>query len=387
MNKIKISIKGKNPTSFLNTIIGKNINIYKIIEKSHEIEIIIEEKDLNLIKEIKTTYKIKVIEYYGLSRIRVYLKKYKLFIIFIISGILINIFLSNIIFNIEIIHSNTKLIKIIEKDLSTFGIKKYHFVVSNKKKELIKEKILEKEKDRVEWLEIERIGTKYQIKLEERKKNNKEDNCQSRNIVSKKKAIILDINSSRGEIKEKKNDYVEKNQVLISGLIYNKDKVVSKRCAKGKIYGETWYKVTVSIPQYYEKIKKEKEITRNIKILLGKRNYYFPKKTKNSLIKEYNIIGSKFIPLNLLIEKRRKVSFLKKEYTYKEIDNKALSIAEKEIKKRLKEKEEILDKKVLKKKKKNSKIIVEVFFKLKEEISEYVDISNINIEELNKETE
>ena len=387
MSKIKISIKGKNPTSILRNIIDKEINIYKIIENNNEIQIIIEEKDYQEIKKIKTSYKIKIIDYYGISKIREYIKKYKLFILTIILGILINIFLSNIIFNIEVIHPNTNLRKVIEKDLNTYGIKKYHFAISNKKKELIKEKILEKEKERVEWLEIERFGTKYQIKLEERKKNKEDEDCLPRNIVSKKDAVIIDISSSSGEIKVKENDYVEKNQVLISGFIYNKDKIVNKRCAKGEVYGETWYKVTVNIPKYYEKIKKGKNISRNIKIIIGKKELFFRNNNKNSLIKEYNIIGSKIIPLNIKIEKRRNTIKERKMYTYKEIDNKALSIVEKNIKKKLKEKEIILDKKVLKKREKDSKIIVEVFLKIKEEISKYQDISEINIEELNKETE
>ena len=54
------------------------------------------------------------------------------------------------------------------------------------------------------------------------------------------------------------------------------------------------------------------------------------------------------------------------------------------MKKRLSNNEEIITKKVLKKELKNSKIKVEIFFKVKENITSYLDISDINIEEENQ---
>ena len=387
MSKIKISIKGKHPSSILKEIIKRKINIEKIIEKENEYELIIEKKDYKKVKEIKTTYKIKIEEYYGLEKIKDIMKRYKLILLFIGIGISLIITLSNLILDIKIIHSNQEIINIVEKDLKEFGIKKYHFVVSNKKREEIKRKILEKEKERIEWLEIEKIGTVYQIKIEERKIKKEEEECTPRNLVARKNATIIEIESEKGEIKVKKNDYVEKNQVLISGFIYNKDKIVSKRCAIGKVYGEVWYKVKVNIPKYYEKKIKQEEITRNIKLKIGKKYYYFPKNNKNITEKEYNIIDSKIIPFSLSIEKRRNIKSKKKQYTYEELDKIAKLVVEKDFQKRLKEKEEILEKKVLKKMEFNSKIIVEVFLKVKEEITEVQSIEELNIDEINQETE
>ena len=53
----------------------------------------------------------------------------------------------------------------------------------------------------------------------------------------------------------------------------------------------------------------------------------------------------------------------------------------------LKEGEELLMKKVLKKQENNSKIEVEIFIKKKENITDYVDISNIDINSLNNKEE
>ena len=52
--------------------------------------------------------------------------------------------------------------------------------------------------------------------------------------------------------------------------------------------------------------------------------------------------------------------------------------------KRLKDDEHIISKKVLKKNEFNSKIEIEVFFKIEENITDYQSIEELNIEEMNK---
>ena len=98
-----------------------------------------------------------------------------------------------------------------------------------------------------------------------------------------------------------------------------------------------------------------------------------------------NIIKSKILPVNIsyviyeeLIEKANK-------NTLENVDNKALEIAEKKIKNKLSNDETILTKKVLKKVLKNSKIEVDVFISTEENITAYQDITNLNINEQNKE--
>ena len=42
--------------------------------------------------------------------------------------------------------------------------------------------------------------------------------------------MILEIHAEEGEVKKKKLDYVKRGDVIISGLIYNKEDIVSKFC-------------------------------------------------------------------------------------------------------------------------------------------------------------
>ena len=64
-------------------------------------------------------------------------------------------------------------------------------------------------------------------------------------------------------------------------------------------------------------------------------------------------------------------------YSLHELEEIALSLAEQA----LQEGKTVLLKKVLKKSEKNSKIEVEVFLKVKEDITDYMDISDISMEE------
>ena len=387
INRIKILVIGKNNNYFLKEIIRNKINIYNIDKYDNKLYLTIDYKDYLRILDIKTICKIEVVERIGINKYKYLIKKYLFLIIFILIGIIFNILLSNIIFKIEIKHPNKELVKIIKKDLEKYNIKKYHFVVSYKRKEYIKKQILLLEKDKVEWLEIDRIGTKYIVRVEERKLNEKEKECLPRNIVANKKAIIMEIFSSSGEIVKKKNDYVDKGEIIISGLIHNKDKIVSKKCSVGKVYGETWYNVNVSIPKEIKKevLLNDKDYGLNINIF--NINIDFHNKLSTYKKYEYNIIESKIIPIKISLVKRIKTKIIKEIYTEDNIDEIALKESLKQIKKKLKNDEEVISKKVLKKTEKNSKIEVEVFYKIKENITSYEEISDLSIEEMNEKKE
>ena len=65
----------------------------------------------------------------------------------------------------------------------------------------------------------------------------------------------------------------------------------------------------------------------------------------------------------------------------------AFKIATTELNKKLDNDEKVLKKKILKKIEKNSKIEVDVFVSVRENITGYQDITKINLEEMNKKEE
>ncbi len=379
-NRVKIKITGKNPSTFLKELIAKKINIYELEKRQKSILIIITIKDYKKIIETKTTYHIEVIKYYGLCKIKQLIKKYLFLIIVWIIGIGINYFLSTRIWKIEIINPNQKIVKIVKQDLKKMGIATFQKKRSYQLKEDIKKKILEKEKNHIEWIEIEEKGSKYIIKVEERKKNKEDSPCLPRNIVSKKKAIITNIQAEEGEILVKKNDYVEKGQILISGWIHNKEEAVSKKCAIGKVLGETWYRVTIIVPTEKEKQYLTGRKKKTISLKIGNKEYHQFQKYSTYVKKEYNIIEEEIIPLRFSFINYLESKTIRKKYSIDQINHIALKEAEKVIKGKLSGEEEILEKKVLKKTPINSKIKVDVFLKVKENITDYEDISKIEKE-------
>ena len=382
MDKYKLCVRGKNPDYFLRKVIDRKINIYEVNKKAKELCIVVDSEGYKKIKKIKTSYDIEIIGVSGLLKIKEVFNKYFFFILFFCLGIGLNIFLSNLIFEVEVVHSNKYIQELIYKDLESLGISKYKFKVSFEEKEKIVSEILKKEKNDIEWLEIEEIGTKYVVQVEQRKLNSTEDTCSNRNIVAKKNAIILSIQADSGEVVKKKLDYVLKDEVIISGVIYNKEDVVSNKCAVGKVYGEVWYQVDVELPTKYYEVNLTGKTTKRISFnFLDKKIILFG---GYDTYKESNIItiGNKLLPVSLSFSKFLETNEKQVSYTLDNCSDEALKIAEEKLKLKLGEDDSILSKKVLKKQLKNSKILVEVFFKVKEDITSYKDIV---IDEANKE--
>ena len=384
-SQYKIKITGKNNSYFLHEIIKKKINIYDLKKYDSYIVILIDAIQYSKLMEIKTSYKIEIIDRIGFCKFKYLFFNNIIFIIFLIMGVFINIFLSNIIFDVEVVHSNKNIRNIIYSDLKYYGIKKYNFKVSYNDKERIVKEILNKEKENLEWMEIEEIGTKYVVKVEQRKKNSKEEFCKNRNIVASREAMIMEINATSGEVVKKKYDYVKKGDVLISGIIHNKEDIVSMKCAAGEVFGEVWYKVLVSLPIDY----KEEKITNNsnygIEVKFLNNEYNIFNKYKNFNKKKFNIINNNLLPINISFVKYIELEVFDKKYNINNSSSDALNIASLKIKSKLGENEEVLSKKVLKKERKESKIEVEVFVKVKENITSYQEIDNILEKEEKKE--
>lgn len=384
---VKIKIICRHPHDFLIELINNKVNIHNIVENKNNLLLIVDRTEIDKIEKIKLIHKIEIIEYYGINKFIYQLRKYKILLIAFIFGIVINILLSHVIFNVDVQTTNIPLQKIIIRDLKEKGITKYHLKKSKNSLKKIKEHILLKERNQIEWLEIETHGTSYVVKIEERKLRKDSKKCSPRNIVAKKNAVITKITSSSGEIVKSKFNYVEKNEVIISGLIHNKDKIVSKKCAKGSVYGEVWYNISIIIPEHYKKTKELDNNSYGISINVFSKsidlNHKFITYKKN----EYNIVNSKIIPININFTKYKQLRIIKKNYNLNNTDNVAYKEAIKSIKKKIGHNPNIIDKKVLKKEINNSKIKIDVFLSVEEEISKYQDISLIDIEAENKKEE
>lgn len=376
-NKYRIKITGKDPKYFLRHLIVKKIKLYNIIEDHDGISLTVDEVDYAKILKMKTSYNIKIVNRFGVAKLRYLLLKYKYILFFLFLTLGLMIILSHFIFFIDVIHSKEEMRELVENDLKEFGISKYKFRVSYAKKEEIRNKILEKEKDKIEWLEIDRIGTRYIVNAEERLiKDNKVDN-EVRDIVAKKDAMILNIEAETGEIVRKKYEYVRKGDTIVSGTIKNKEDEVSKVKAEGKVYGEVWYSVTVELPKKYYEEKKTGKTSKALTLRIANKKISVPfsKDNRSYISEDSPILENNLIPIKLVLETKHEIEIIDKEYNMDNSSSEAIKLATKKLEDRLDEQSMILSKKVLKKALKNSKIIVEIFFKVRENITDYKKIS------------
>lgn len=380
-NKYKLLIVGKNPKRFLDNLISLKISLYDVKLTDKELTIVVDLDDYDKILKLKTSYKIKIIDYYGLVKYKGILKKYNVFFICLIIGLVLIKVLSSIIFDIDIEHPKSEIRELVLADLEEFGISKYHFKVSYDEKEKIIKKILHKETDRLEWLEIDSIGTKYVVKVEERIKNDPKIDNTFQHIVAKKDAMILQIQASSGEIKVSKNDYVKKGDILISGFITKDEEIKKKVKAVGTVYGEVWYQAEITLPKVYKEIKYTKNSKKRFQVKFLSHDFllfdFKPYKTYES--SNITLLENRLLPMSFNYSKVKETKEITKRYTGTKGEKEALKLAEKNLKKKLSVNDSIISKKVLKKTEKDSKIIVDIFFKVKEDITDTVNIDNIDI--------
>ena len=380
-NKYKLLIVGKNPKRFLDNLISLKISLYDVKLTDKELTIVVDLDDYDKILKLKTSYKIKVIDYYGLVKYENILKKYNVFFICLIIGLVLIKVLSSIIFDIDIEHPKSEIRELVLADLEEFSISKYHFKVSYDEKEKIIKKILHKETDRLEWLEIDSIGTKYVVKVEERIKNDPKIDNTFQHIVAKKDAMILQIEASSGEIKVSKNDYVKKGDILISGFITKDEEIKKKVKAVGTVYGEVWYQAEITLPKVYKEIKYTKNSKKRFQVKFLSHDFllfdFKPYKTYES--SNITLLENRLLPMSFNYSKVSETKKITKRYTGTKGEKEAFKLAEKNLKKKLSVNDSIISKKVLKKKEKDSKIIIDIFFKVKEDITDTVNIDNIDI--------
>ncbi|MEG0826631.1 MAG: sporulation protein YqfD [Bacilli bacterium] len=369
-----INVKGKNIENFIKKLKNNQIELYKINYLNRkEVNISINFYDYSKILKIKTIYEIKIINTEGLIKIKKVLKKNMVFIFMLVIGLITLIFLTNIIFKVEVIHNEEAVRNFIIDELKIYGIENRHFIKTFKQITNIKKQILSKHKNKIEWLEIERKGTKYQIRLELRKTSTAKENHTLYHIVSKKDAIIKKIEASSGEIVKQINNYVKTGDLIISGNINLNNILKGNVSAKGNIYGEVWYKVTAEYPLTYneKRLTGKTKTTYAIKMLNKTITLFDFNPYKNKQTRVSNIFENLFIPIAFIKQKEEELLVIEEINTIDEAKDKAISLAYKKIAEKLTDKEYIINTQVLSTSIKESKIETIVFFTVYENITAY----------------
>ena len=366
-NKVKIIVY-ENSNKFLNYLVYHSI-YYEDLTLNDNYILTIDYEDY---KKISRRYKTKIIKYYGKRFIINYLDTNKYMLISLFISFLVLYLLTNTIFKININTNDEKLYNLINNSLKENNISIYKRKKSFKELKKIKDKILKNNEDSLEWIEIKEKGCIYNVELTARVKN-KENNSDNnpKDIVASKDGLIKYITSSSGVKLKDVNDYVKKGEVLISGnIIKGEDTLITQVRAKGKVYAEVWYTVNITIPfNYVEYVETGKvinhyylDIAGKKFTLIGKYDSNFTMNTKDSVLEK------PYLFFKLYKETKREYKYKEFNINENEAYKEALKRSENKIKSKLNDNEYIISKKVLKKEVFRSKMNIEVFFKVYENI-------------------
>ena len=382
--KVIVKIKKYKIYEIIKTLSKYNIYYNKLDKKEDSTILEINYKDYKKLKALfkKNTKIIKQTGIYGLIET---LKKHYIFIISIILSYFVILILSNVCFGINIETNNNELKKIITEELNEYGIKKYKFKKNYNEITKIKNKILEDNKDKLEWLEITENGVYYNISLTERiiKETPSVEN-DIMDIVSTKDALIQKVIIRKGTDIKYVNDYVKKGEVIISGDIIKNEEVVGNVIPDGDIYGEVWYTVTTTVPyNFIEYTSTGEKINHYYINFLGNKMTILGKfNSSNVFIREETIIDKPYIFFKLMKEEKEIFEYKELTLSSSEAYEEALKRSDKSINAKLDDDEHIIDKKVLKKNEFSSKIEIEVFYRVYENIGKLEKrIINLNEEE------
>ena len=288
--------------------------------------------------------------------------------------LLILIFLSNVIWGIEIKGAKPATEYQIRKELDKMGVKigKLQFFVDNV--EGIQRKLTNNVGE-LTWVGVELKGTTFHFQVVEKNEPQKPKQLSPRNLIAKKKAIIVNMYIENGQKVVDINDHVEPGQLLVSGAFGQEDNP-ELVAAKGEVWGETWYKSHVELPLVTNfKVFSGKEKVKHF-ILLG--NYELPvwgfgKPEFNNYETEENVHKIHFLkwelPISYLNKTLREREEVQRTYSNKDAQKIAIGLAKKQIKGRLDEDAIIKDEKILHKAIKNGKVILDIHFKVIENIA------------------
>lgn len=356
-NLIIVNIRVFNLNSFLVNSIKNNIHIERISYKKNILKCKIKKEDLN---KINKYYKVTIVKAVNLESFLLVLKKNYLIVLSIFLSIFLFLIFKDIIIKVDIVSNNESLVKDLNKSLDNYGLHRLSIKKDENSLLVIKQKLEIDYKDTIEWLEIKNIGMTYLVTLEERKVKLEEPKESYCNVYAQKEGIVKKIVATQGNVLVSENQYVRAGDLLISGDISLNEEVKEQICALGTVYGEVWYKASISIPKKYQVKNYTGKTQTNFKLDLGRNDYKILRSKYQNYDEETKEIIS-ILGRRLLKTKEKEYTYQDVYYTEEELEKKIDEVISTKINLQKEAGEEILYKNILKKMEFDSTIDIEVF--------------------------
>ncbi|MBA4535872.1 sporulation protein YqfD [Bacillus aquiflavi] len=374
---VTVKVKGKGIERLINKLSRNDLFIWSV--RRHGPETIIFKMRLNDVKKLrvlsrKSGCKIAFIKRDGLPFLLNKFKKNSGIVAGIVVFLGVIMFLSNMVWGIQIDGANPATEYKIRKQLDEIGVKvgTLQFFVDDV------DTIQKKLSDHIEeitWIGVELQGTNYHFQVVEKEEPEEQKYISPRNLVAKKKAVIVDLFVEEGKPQVGVNDFVEKGQLLVSGMIgkEGEEKAVP---AKGKIFGETWYKSHVTLPlkanfQVFNGNEKQKHMIKIGKITIpfwGFGKHKFAQFEVEEKEHKVNFLKWK-LPISYIKKTYREKEKVTRIYSNEEAIKMAKEMARKDLKNQLDEDAEIKGEKVLHQAIENGKVNLSIHFQIIENIA------------------
>ncbi|WP_085991871.1 sporulation protein YqfD [Oceanobacillus senegalensis] len=272
---VTIVVKGNNPELFFQMCTKRGITVWNIRKLEQDTcEGNIKIADIKEVRKLirRTEYKLSFTKRKGYPFLYKRFIRKKPLLVALTLSILLALFLSNILWKIEITNVPKEIEEKIEKQLDRYGIHRGAWIFSLESPNTIQQKLVEDVPELL-WVGVDQKGTTYYLEGVEKVIVKEEQRSGPRNLIATKKGVIKNMYVAKGQPMVQVNDYVEQGDLLVSGEINGnedksdqedeekKEKAVDYVAAEGEITAQTWYEVKATVPlQYnYEKLTGNKE--------------------------------------------------------------------------------------------------------------------------------
>lgn len=366
-----IKIKNQPESKIIKKFQELNISIYDLQRKEKYIYIKILAEDYEKLQKYLKTLNFQKVRYTGPDYFKKTFKRYRMIIISLIISVFSVVICSNVIVDIKVIHEDKDLVELITSELEIYNVKKFTFKKSYNYLQKVKAQIKNKHLDKIDWLEINKVGMRYIVRLEERIITSENDLQTYCHVYASKDALVKNVKVTRGEAIVNMNDYVKKGDLLISGDIHLNEEIVNNVCASGTVEAEVWYEINLKVPfDHYETIKTGKKRT-NIIVNYNGIDYKLFKDRLDKYEENRKLIFD-LLGIKIYLKTDEEIIRKKLVYSQDEVIDNALKLAEQKLKDRLSSDARIVSKKILQNRVIDSTMDIDIFIVVREDISTQV---------------
>lgn len=373
---VKVAIRGKGTERFINECVRRGIVVWNVKKQgSYTLTFSMYLKDISKVRAVvrKSDCKLRFIGRKGFPFLFQKALHNSGFLIGAISFIIIITLLSNMVWGIKVEGAKPETEHLILKELKKLGVEKGKFQFFIEDNESLQRHLSDSIND-ITWIGVELNGTTYHFQVVEKNQPEPPERYSPRNLVAKKKATITSLFVEEGKPVVKKYDFVNKGDLLVSGKIGKEGQEVYVP-ARGKIFGETWYKSKVKV----EISTKLNVMTGNNKnkhyISLGK--FHIPiwgftnpdfKELKTETQQKHIKFFKWELPIAYVKKTLRETEEVTREYTMDEAIEAGKRIGRNHLEKQLDNDAEIIGEKVLRQTTNNGTVILEIKYNVIENI-------------------